>query len=69
MDLEKQRKDLKKCLTRLHSEHEELSAEFTKFRREKEEQEATRNRQYKALEDRIATSQEADAEAIDQLKQ
>jgi len=67
MDLEKQRKYLRKRLTRLHTEHEELSEEFTKFRREKAEQEAARNGQYKALEERIARRQGADAEQIDQL--
>lgn len=53
-DLDKQRRDLRKRLTRLHKEHEELSQEFTSFRREKEEQESLRNRQFKALEDKIA---------------
>ena len=36
-DLDKQRRDLRKRLTRLHKEHEELSAEFNTFRRDKEE--------------------------------
>ena len=62
MELEKQRKDLRKRLTRLHSEHEELSAEFAKFRKEKAEQEGTRDRQYEALEAKIAQLQAADAE-------
>jgi predicted nuclease with TOPRIM domain len=44
MDLDKQKIDLKKRLTRLHNEHEELSDEFTKFRREKSEQESIRDK-------------------------
>jgi len=67
MDLEKQRKDLRKRLTRLHTEHEELSAEFTKFRKEKADQEATRNGQYEALEARTSGERAADAQRIDQL--
>ena len=68
MDLEKQRNDLKKRLMRLHGEHEELSTEFTKFRQEKEDQENARNKQYNSLENRIAKSQQVDAETIKQLK-
>jgi hypothetical protein len=56
-DLEKQKKDLRKRLTRLHKEHEELSLEFTSFRREKEEQESFRNKQFKSLEDKISYQQ------------
>lgn len=67
-DLEKQKKDLRKRLTRLHKEHEELSLEFTSFRREKEEQESFRNKQFKSLEDKISYQQQQDLEKINNLK-
>ena len=57
-DLDKQRRDLRKRLTRLQTEHEELSTEFNTFRRDKEEQETMRNRQYKALEDKHSAQQD-----------
>jgi len=66
-DLDKVKKDLRKRLNRIHGEHKELAEEFTKFRNEKAEQEGTRNKQYKALEDRIASLQVADAEQMEQL--
>jgi chromosome segregation ATPase len=67
-DLDKQKKDLRKRLTRLHKEHEELSHEFTSFRREKEDQENFRNNQFKSLEDKISHQQQQDLEKINNLK-
>jgi chromosome segregation ATPase len=66
--LEKQRADLRARLTRLNDEHRELSAEFAQFRADKERQEAARNAQYQALEERITTQQQADAARNDELK-
>ena len=66
--LEAQRTDLRSRLVRLQGEHEELALEFTKFRKDKELQEAARNAQYKALEDRITTQQQADAARNEELK-
>lgn len=41
--------------------------EFTRFRREKEEQEAFRNKQFKSLEEKISSLQQVDDEKISQL--
>ena len=66
-DLEKQKKDQRKRLTRLNEDHKELSQEFTKFRKEKEDQEFIRNKQFKSLEDKISSLQVVDDEKINQL--
>ena len=42
--------------------------EFTSFRREKEEQETFRNKQFKSLEDKITYQQQQDLEKINNLK-
>lgn len=68
LSLEKQRADLRARLTRLNQEHRELSAEFAQFRADKERQEAARNAQYQALEERIKSQQQADAARNDELK-
>jgi hypothetical protein len=52
--LEKQKKDLNKRLIRQNNELNELSKEFGVFRKEKEEQEGNRNKQFKYLEDKIS---------------
>lgn len=41
----------------LNKDHKELSDEFTRFRHQKEEQEAFRNKQFKSLEDKISNLQ------------
>ena len=38
-DLQNQRADLKLRVSRVHGEHDELKAEFVKYRREKDDQE------------------------------
>ena len=54
-------------MTRLNEDHKDLSQEFTKFRKEKEEQESLRNKQFKTLEDKISSLQQVDDEKINQL--
>ena len=54
-------------MTRLNEDHKELSQEFTKFRKEKEDQESLRNKQFKSLEDKISSLQVVDDEKINQL--
>lgn len=66
-DSEKQKSDLRRRIERIQGEHEELSNEFRRFRAEKEEQEAERNRQYDALEKKIVQQQSVDQEKINQL--
>lgn len=68
MELDKQNKDLRKRLNKLHKEHEELSKEFNKFRMDKEEQEETRNHQFKSIEERMSNVQMADAQKIQHLQ-
>lgn len=51
-------------MTRLHKEHDDLSKEFASFRRDKEEQEEARDKQFKQLEDKIRQLQQIDEEKI-----
>ena len=52
---------------KLHEDDKELSTEFTRFRREKEDQEKSRNAQFKELEYKMQQLQSVYDEKINQL--
>ena len=66
-DLQNQRADLKQRVARVHGEHDELKAEFVKYRREKDDQENHQGKLFKSLEEKIQNLQKTYDEKIDHL--